>query len=493
MTPRWPPFSPGPRPAVRRGRRSSRAPRGSGSPRSGRPSRRQLPTPAWLLRTRSRAAETGLAFAGLTDLLDPVPDAVLAALPEPQRAALTGATLRAGSVPVDDRQGGGDRAPHAPLTPRGDRPGRGRARRRPVARPRIAGSAGVRRAPLPDRAPGRRPRPGGPGPGRRRRGRPRDLGDAGAAERRRPPSPDPRRPRSCHSPARLSSAWPRRPEATRCSRSSSPGCWPRRLPTSAAGSPGCRRRSPSAVSDRFIELSPPARRRCSSSPLPRRRRSRLLRVTDAYHGLDEAEAAGLLAIAEGLVELHHPLLGPGRRREDARSGRARGACGPRHVLREDEERSPGTWRWRLPSRTRPSLRPWTGRSLRPGRAAPWSRPTELARFALQHSAGGSPDAVQRRTLTLAGLAFEEGDAAEAERLYREVYDSDGDPGARVDRGAGAGGDPVEARRPRGHASRMARSPWRGSETRAHGPRAPHPRRALGRPGGQHPARDRADR
>src|SRR5436190_4188252 len=63
-----------------------------------------LPPSAWLLRTRSRAAETGLAFAGLTDLLEPVPDEVLAPLPDPQRAALASATLRAGSLPVADRR-----------------------------------------------------------------------------------------------------------------------------------------------------------------------------------------------------------------------------------------------------------------------------------------------------------------------------------------------------------------------------------------------------
>jgi hypothetical protein len=54
----------------------------------------RVTAPAWLLRTRSRAAETGFAFAGLTDLLGPVGDEVLAGLPMPQRDALAAATLR---------------------------------------------------------------------------------------------------------------------------------------------------------------------------------------------------------------------------------------------------------------------------------------------------------------------------------------------------------------------------------------------------------------
>jgi hypothetical protein len=49
--------------------------------------------------SRSAQAETGLSFAGLTDLLDPVADEVLVGLPSPQKDALLTALLR-GPAPV---------------------------------------------------------------------------------------------------------------------------------------------------------------------------------------------------------------------------------------------------------------------------------------------------------------------------------------------------------------------------------------------------------
>ena len=50
---------------------------------------------AWVLSTRPTEAETAFAYAGLTDLLDPVLTEVLPQLPQPQRQALEVALLRA--------------------------------------------------------------------------------------------------------------------------------------------------------------------------------------------------------------------------------------------------------------------------------------------------------------------------------------------------------------------------------------------------------------
>jgi hypothetical protein len=52
-----------------------------------------------VLVARAAQAETGLSFAGLTDLLDPVADDVVLGLPSPQKDALLTALLK-GPVPV---------------------------------------------------------------------------------------------------------------------------------------------------------------------------------------------------------------------------------------------------------------------------------------------------------------------------------------------------------------------------------------------------------
>ena len=52
-----------------------------------------------VLMSRPVEAEIALPFAALGDLLGDVPDAVLGRLPDPQREALEGALLRAGTKP----------------------------------------------------------------------------------------------------------------------------------------------------------------------------------------------------------------------------------------------------------------------------------------------------------------------------------------------------------------------------------------------------------
>ena len=186
-----------------------------------------------------------------------------------------------------------------------------------------------------------------------------------------------------------------------------------------------------AVSERFADLTPPAQRSVLVVALAAAPTVGLLRATDAHDGLEEAEAAGLLAVTEGRVELHHPLLGPAAVERTPAPGVRAVHAALATVLREDEERS-------ARHLALAAQEPDAGVAEALDRAVVATRSrgalvaaTELARLALQHSAGGPPGAVERRTLTLAGLAFEEGDAAEAERLYREVYDSDGEPGPRV--------------------------------------------------------------
>ena len=52
-------------------------------------------SPGWVLVSRPAEAEAALGFAGLSDLFEPLPDEVFAALPEPRRHALEVALLRA--------------------------------------------------------------------------------------------------------------------------------------------------------------------------------------------------------------------------------------------------------------------------------------------------------------------------------------------------------------------------------------------------------------
>ncbi|HWG23848.1 AAA family ATPase [Actinospica sp.] len=60
-----------------------------------------------VLSARGSPGENGLSFAGLLDLIDPVPEDVLASLPEPQRSAVDAALLRrAPSAPVGPREVG---------------------------------------------------------------------------------------------------------------------------------------------------------------------------------------------------------------------------------------------------------------------------------------------------------------------------------------------------------------------------------------------------
>ena len=390
----------------------------------------QFPTPEWLLRTRSRAAETGLAFAGLTDLLDPVPDAVLAELPEPQHAALTGATLRAGSVPVEDHRAVATAlrtllcrlAGAGPVVVALDDvqwldPASREALEFAVHRCPVGLLVAVRD-------------PVGPVP------------VAGAAD-----GPETRVTLGPLSMAALHhlivGALGRpltRPSLVRVAEES--GGNPlfalelaRVLEETDAVAGGPIPRLPAsliaAVSERFTDLSPKAQRSVLVVALAASPTLGLLRATDAHDGIDEAEAAGLLVVTDGRVELHHPLLGPAAiERTAAPEVRAVHAA-LAVVLREDEERSA-----RHLALAAPEPDPAVADALDRAVDATRSRgalvaATELARLALQHSSGGPPGAVERRTLTLAGLAFEEGDAAEAERLYREVYDAGGEPGARA--------------------------------------------------------------
>ena len=59
-----------------------------------------------VLEARPVEAEAAMAFAGLADLLDPVADKALPALPQPQRRALEVALLREGPgpEPLDQRE-----------------------------------------------------------------------------------------------------------------------------------------------------------------------------------------------------------------------------------------------------------------------------------------------------------------------------------------------------------------------------------------------------
>lgn len=67
--------------------------------------RTDLDADALVLEVRLTSSESSLAFAGLTDLLAPVPAALIEGLPTPQRSALEVATLRSPptSEPVDPR------------------------------------------------------------------------------------------------------------------------------------------------------------------------------------------------------------------------------------------------------------------------------------------------------------------------------------------------------------------------------------------------------
>lgn len=391
----------------------------------------ELPGPAWLLRTRSREAETGLAFAGLTDLLEPVPDEVLATLPEPQRAALTGATLRAGTgAPVDDR-----RAVATALRTLLARLSDGRAVvialddvqwLDPASREAL--EFAVHRCPVGLLVAVRDP----VGPIPVANASPASevrvtlgplsiaalhhlvLGALGHALTRpalvRVAEISGGNPLFALELARVLAA----------AEPSAAGLLPR-LPASLT----------SALAARVAALSPEAQQAVLVVALAAAPTVALLRAVGADAGIEEAEAARLLVVAGGKVELHHPLVGPAMLQQSPAPAVRSLHAALAEALRDDEERS-------ARHLALAALEPDAAVAAALDRAVAATRArgalvaaTDLARLALQHSAGEPPGAVERRTLTLAGLAFEEGDAAEAERLYRQVYDSDGEPGARA--------------------------------------------------------------
>ncbi|WP_188113329.1 helix-turn-helix transcriptional regulator [Nocardioides humilatus] len=391
-----------------------------------------LPPPRWLLRTRSRAAETELAFAGLTDLLDPVPDEELAHLPEPQRDALAAATLRAGSVPGDRRAVGTALrtllvrlAEQGPVVLALDDvqwldPASREALEFALHRCRVGLLVAVRD-------------PGATVPVAVAAAVPEvriDLGPLSVAALH-------------HLVVGALGHALTRPALVRVAETSGgnplfalelarvllgsgtlSGDQLPRLPASLT----------SALAQRVGGLSAPARRSVLVAALAAAPTVGLLRQVDAREGVEEAEEARLLVVAGGRVELHHPLVGPAVvEQTPAPAVRAMHAA-LAAALRDDEERSA-----RHLALAAPEPDPTVADALDRAVVATRERgavaaAAELARLAVQHSEGDAPEALQQRTLTLAGLAFEEGDAAEAERLYREVFRSDGAPGPRATAG-----------------------------------------------------------
>jgi len=389
-----------------------------------------LPGPVRLLRTRSRAAETELAFAGLTDLLDPVPDAVLDQLPEPQRDALAAATLRAGPAAPADRRAVAtalrtllvrlaeqgpvvlalddvqwlDRASREALefAVHRCRVGLLVAARDPGATVPVAAAAAVPEVRV------------GLGPLSVAALHHLVVGALGRALTRpalvRVAETSGGNPLFALELARVLVA-----------AGSSVGDQLPRLPASLT----------SALAERVAGLTPPARRSVLVAALAAAPTVGLLRQVDARAGLEEAEEARLLLVAAGRVELHHPLVGPAVvEQAPAPAVRAMHAA-LAGALCNDEERSA-----RHLALAAPEPDPTVAEALDRAVAATRARgavavAAELARLAVQHSEGGPPEAVQQRTLTLAGLAFEEGDAAEAERLFRQVFHSEGAPGPRA--------------------------------------------------------------
>jgi len=393
----------------------------------------ELSPPAWLLRTRSRAAETELAFAGLTDLLDPVPNGVLDHLPEPQRDALAAATLRAGpAVPADRRAVAtalrtllvrlGEQGPVVValddvqwLDPASRevlefavhrcRVGLLVAARDPGATVPVAVAAAVPETRV-------------------------DLGPLSVAALH-------------HLVVGALGHALTRPALVRVAETSGGnpmfalelarvlvaagtpvGDQLPRLPASLT----------SALAERVAGLTPPARRSVLVAALAAAPTVGLLRQLDARAGLEEAEEALLLVVARGRVELHHPLVGPAVVEQTPPPAVRAIHAALAGALCDDEERSARHLALAA-AEPDPAVADALDRAVAAtrGRGAV-AAAAELARLAVQHSEGGPPEAVQWRTLTLAGLAFEEGDAAEAERLYRQVFGSEGAPGPRATAG-----------------------------------------------------------
>lgn len=393
-----------------------------------------IPAPAWLLRTRSRAAETGFAFAGLTDLLEPVPDDVLAELPEPQREALAAATLRTGSIqPAADGRAVATavRTLLALLAERGPvvialddaqwlDPASREALEFAVHRCRVGLLVAVRDpvgdVPVAAAAAATETRV--------------SLGPLNVAALHHLILGALGQPLSRPALVRVAETSGGNPlfalELARLldasgSRGSTAGAPLPRLPASVT----------SALSGRVAALSADARRSVLVTALAAAPTVALLRSVGAETGLEEAEVARLLTVAAGRVELHHPLVGPAViEQAPAPVVRATHAA-LADALRDDEER-----RARHLALAAPEPDPAVAEALDRAVEATRARgavvaAAELARLAVQHSAGAPTEAVHRRTLTLARLAFEEGDAAEAERLYRSVYDSGGAPAHRA--------------------------------------------------------------
>ena len=391
----------------------------------------RLTPPAWLLRTRSRAAETGFAFAGVTDLLEPVPDAVLAELPGPQRDALAVVTLRAGATGE-----GVDRRAVAT------------ALRTLLARLRADGPVlvalddvqwldaasrevlefAVHRCPVGLLVAVRDP------------GSVVPVASAGAAEVTLIEL-GPLSVASLHHlvVGALGHALPR-PALVRVAETS--GGNPlfalelaRVLAASGLAAGDLLPRLPptltAALSERVGRLSAEGQRSVLAVALASQPTVALLRDVGARPGLEEAERARLLVVSAGRVDLDHPLVGPAVVEQTPPPAVRAMHQALAVALSDDEERSA---RHLALAADEPD--PAVAAALDVAVAATRTRgaitaAAQLARLAVEHSVGAPTGVVQRRTLTLAGLAFEEGDAAEAERLYRSIYASDGEPGPRA--------------------------------------------------------------
>ncbi|RHW27398.1 LuxR family transcriptional regulator [Nocardioides immobilis] len=379
-----------------------------------------LPAPAWLLQTRSRDTETRLAFAGLTDLLDPVPDAVIDDLPGPQRDALAAAILRAGAGEpgVDSRAvATGLRNLFARLAERGsvvlaldDVQWLDQASREAL-------EFAVHRCPVGLLVAVRDP--AGPVPVAAASTVPVtrvDLGPLSVAALHHLVLGATGRPLTRPALVRVAEASGGNPLfAIELARALP------RLPTSLT----------SALAERVAQLSADAQRTVLAVALAAAPTVALLRAADCHAGIDEAEAAGLLRVATGRVELHHPLVGPAAvDRSPAPVVRAVHAALAR-ALADDEERAA---RHLALASTEPddAVAAALDRAVEAtrSRGAAFAA-ADLARLAVEHSAGGDPDLLLRRTLALAGLTFEEGDAAEAERLFRSVREAAGAPDLRA--------------------------------------------------------------
>ncbi len=388
-----------------------------------------LPAPAWLLRTRSRAAETGLAFAGLTDLLETVPDDVLAELPEPQRAALVGATLRSGSAPVTDR-----RAVATALRTLLSR----LAESGPVLvalddvqwldpASTEALEFAVHRCPLGLLVAVRDPSGAIP------------VADASAAPATRVDLEGLSVAAIHHLVVDVIGHALTRPALVRVAETS--GGNPlfalelARVLDASGARAGQLPRLPasltSAVSERFARLSPDAQRSVLVVALAATPTVGLLRATGAVAGLDEAEEAGLLVVTDGRVELHHPLLGPAAVEQTPAPGVRAAHTALAAALEGNEEQSARHLALAAPEPDESVAEALDRAVVATRHRGALAAADELARLALDHSPHAASDVVLRRTFVLAGLAFEEGDAAEAERLYRTVYDGAADPDLRV--------------------------------------------------------------